>query len=969
MRKKQDKKPRPPASAKGRFSGFLKDNFVLGLFLFSALLVVMVSLVANMIMNRSLALLKTSIENHLVTAVLSVVDNASVEELDKYHTEEDTRTAEYEDLKNRLIAMGEQYRVLYAYYWRDYGDGTLQFIVDNDRDPETQVSPDDFFPIEEVALAALSGEVGMTDLGQYTPTWDGLISAYAPVYDSEGRIYCLAGVDITDEVILAQRRNMFILNTAQVCALAVSVVIGGLSMLLYRKKARQSESANTAKSTFLASMSHEIRTPMNAISGISELLLRRDMDEESKGYVRDIKQASTNLLSIINDLLDFSKIEAGRLEIIPVTYYLSSLINDVVNIIRMRLAEKPIRFYTNIDAAIPNVLLGDLVRIRQILLNLLGNAVKYTEKGFISVTITRIAGEENMVTLKIVVADSGFGIKPEDQQKLFGEFVQVDTHKNRGIEGTGLGLAITKRLCIAMGGDISVESEYGKGSAFTALIPQGIADTKGADIPFASVDNPGEKKTLIFERRLIYAESVAWSLENMGVPYRLAGSLEEFAEALRAEDWYFVFSGYGLYNRIKPLMAELEKELPQKKLPPLALMIEWGTEAYVPNVRFVSLPVQALSISDVLNGAPDRRNYGEGAFSGARFTAPGARILVVDDIATNLKVAEGLLAPYHAQVDTALSGADARELVKRRRYDIIFMDHMMPRMDGIEAAAIIRASEGEYFKTVPIIALTANAVSGMREMFLAQGFNDFLAKPIDVSKLDDAVGRWIPREKQIKADGRTAADKEAAPEAPALVIPGLDTAKGISMTGGTAEGYRKVLSLFRRDAEERLALLREPPEEAGLPLFVTQVHALKSAAATLGAAEVSAEAAALEAAGKAGDMAAIAAGLPPFRQHLAGLIAGIGSVLEEKRAEADGAPRPGSGEAALELLSALVDALEAKNMKGIDKLLEEIEQLPLSAEMREKINAVSDKVLMGEYAGALETIEAFPKLQLLGKQP
>ncbi|MDR2069271.1 MAG: hypothetical protein LBP71_05320 [Spirochaetaceae bacterium] len=453
------------------------------------------------------------------------------------------------------------------------------------------------------------------------------------------------------------------LRLALIIALIFSLIFIVLIQRLVNKQTHrleelrvEAEAASRAKNNFLASMSHEIRTPMNAISGMSELLLRRDMDEESKGYVRDIKQASSNLLSIINDLLDFSKIEAGRLEIIPVTYYLSSLINDMVNIIRMKLVEKPIRFYTNIDAAIPNMLSGDVVRVRQIFLNLLGNAVKYTEKGFISVTITQDTRRENNLTLKIVVADSGFGIKPEDRQKLFGEFVQVDTHKNRGIEGTGLALAITRRLCVAMGGDISVESEYGKGSVFTVSVPQKIAGAQDVEMPFAAVDNPGKKKTLIFERRVIYAKSVAWSLKNIQVPHRLVTNLENFTEALRGEDWYVVFSGYGLYHRIRPVMEQLKKEFPQKEGPPLALMIEWGTEAYVPGVRFVSLPIQSLSISAVLNGRPDRRNYGESAFSGTRFTAPAARFLVVDDIATNLKVAEGLIAPYHARVDTALSG-------------------------------------------------------------------------------------------------------------------------------------------------------------------------------------------------------------------------------------------------------------------------------------------------------------------------
>ncbi|MDR0455253.1 MAG: sensor histidine kinase, partial [Treponema sp.] len=201
----------------------------------------------------------------------------------------------------------------------------------------------------------------------------------------------------------------------------------------------EADVANRTKSNFLASMSHEIRTPMNAITGMAELALRRELSGEVRSYVQDIKQAGNNLISIINDILDFSKIEAGKLEIIPVKYLFSSLINDTVNIIRMRLAKKPIRFFTNIDSNIPNSLTGDEVRIRQILLNLLSNAVKYTEKGYVSLTITTDKQADKQIWLRITVADSGKGITPEDQSKLFGDFVQVDTKKNRGIEGTGLG--------------------------------------------------------------------------------------------------------------------------------------------------------------------------------------------------------------------------------------------------------------------------------------------------------------------------------------------------------------------------------------------------------------------------------------------------------------------------------------------------------------------------------------------------
>ena len=329
-------------------------------------------------------------------------------------------------------------------------------------------------------------------------------------------------------------------------------------------------------------MSHEIRTPMNAITGMAELLLRKkELSDESRGYAKDINQASANLIHIINDILDLSKIEAGKLEIIPVKYMLSSLINDTVSIIRMRLIEKPIRFFTNIDSQIPNELFGDEIRLRQILLNILSNAVKYTDKGHISISINEKTRKEEQVWLEIVVADTGKGVKPEDLEKLFGEFAQVDTKKNRGIEGTGLGLAITKRLCLAMGGDIRVKSEYGKGSTFTAIIPQGIH----MDVPFAAVNEPEKKNVLVFERRTVYGESISWSLNNMKVPHILVNNEDALAEALFREEWAFLFLGYGLYNKIKPLMEKPDTNFVGGKKPSLVLMLEWETETYIPNPR------------------------------------------------------------------------------------------------------------------------------------------------------------------------------------------------------------------------------------------------------------------------------------------------------------------------------------------------------------------------------------------------
>jgi signal transduction histidine kinase/CheY-like chemotaxis protein len=650
---------------------------------------------------------------------------------------------------------------------------------------------------------------------------------------------------------------------------------------------RKAEFASQAKSDFLAKMSHEIRTPMNAITGMAELLLREELSGKARSHAQDIKQAGNNLVSIINDILDFSKIEAGKMDIIPVNYLFSSLISDTVNIIRTRLAEKPIRFFTNIDSCIPNSLIGDEVRIRQILLNLLSNAVKYSQKGHIGLTITVEKRDARQIWLKIDIKDTGRGIKQEDIANLFDEFVKVDVKKNQGIEGTGLGLAITKRLCTAMDGKISVKSEYGKGSVFTVVIPQGIV----SDTPFAFVNEAGKKNVLVYESRIVYAKSICWTLENMKVPHTMITDYKEFASALYRKEWFYVFSGYGLYKKIKPLMEKDASAFQGGKKPSLALMIEWGNDTCIQGMRFMSIPAQSLSISNVLNGKEDSKGDIK-SFNAIRFTFPGARILLADDIPTNLKVVDGLLAPYKAKVDTCLSGSQAIELVKRaalekRGYDIVFMDHMMPDIDGIEATKIIRSLEGEHFRNMPIIALTANAVEGMREMFLENGFNDFISKPIDVANLDEILNRWIKEDKREKVKEEKVKNNEQLAVRSLYLIPGIDTAKGIAMTGGSLEAYKKVLEIFCNDIEDRMQLLKNIPEADTLSLFIINVHALKASSASLGAKNVSAQAAELEAAGKAEDMAYIRERLPAFAQILRELKENIQNALKHNESAFD----------------------------------------------------------------------------------
>jgi signal transduction histidine kinase/CheY-like chemotaxis protein len=712
----------------------------------------------------------------------------------------------------------------------------------------------------------------------------------------------------------------------------------------------EAERSAEAKSVFLANTSHEIRTPMNAILGMAELMLRKELPPDIREEAIAIRQAGSNLLSIINDILDFSKIESGKLEIVPTEYEFASLMNDVIGIIRTRLTEKDVLFTVNLDGKLPRALVGDEARARQILLNLLSNAVKYTRDGMISLAVEGIQKSDDTVTLYFEVSDTGIGIKEEDMDKLFGDFSRLDTHKNQGIEGTGLGLAISRNLCRMMGGDIHVRSEYGEGSVFTAVLPQRIKESE----PFAAVRSPKTKRVLLYETRVPYADSIARSLENLGVHCTLTAFWEDFIKALETGRYPFIFTPGHLFEKVYETVVQLAPEST------LILLMEFGELIVRNNVCSIAMPAHSLSIANALNGTVGDAAGDRIKDSGVRFIMPEARILIVDDIATNLKVAAGLLAPYRARVDCREGGLEAIERARESPYDLIFMDHMMPGMDGIEAAAAIRALPGGRFQNVPIIALTANAVSGMREMFLENGFQDYLAKPIEISKLNEIVAKWILPEKQerlVEPEERAPASRGTVftyPE-PELAIDGVDTARGVAMTGGSTRQYQEVLALYCRDAAERLELLREAPDETDLALFITQVHALKSASASIGAAALSEKAAELETAGKRGDSVFIRVRLNDFLMELTALTQRIGRALPMRQTD-----EPVVSDANIDAaaLTKLKKSLKAQSIGTVDAIIGELTGRSYNAEIREAISKLSEYVLTSDFDGAIHIIDS-----------
>ena len=542
------------------------------------------------------------------------------------------------------------------------------------------------------------------------------------------------------------------------------------------------EDANQAKTDFLANMSHEMRTPLNAIIGLSDLALGMDgMGEELFSSLEKINGAGQTLLGTVNDILDISKIEAGKFELVPVEYDTPSLINDTVSQNILRIGEKPVRFVLNINGDLPAGLYGDEIRVKQILNNLLSNAFKYTKEGMVELSISS-AREAGDIWITASVRDTGIGIKPEDQERLFGAYDQVDLTKNRDIEGTGLGLQITRRLAEMMGGAVALESEYGKGSKFTVKFRQGFVSE--------AVIGRDTAKTLMDFRYIEYKRRNSSRFTRIDLPY--------------------------------------------------------------------------------------------------------ARVLVVDDVATNLDVARGLMKPYQMQIDCVLSGEEAIEAVRRGtpRYNAIFMDHMMPGMDGVEAARRIREIGTDYAAGVPIIALTANAILGNEEMFLNNGFQAFIPKPIEIELLDEVVRRWVrdadqeklyleKRKEQESLDKRSGADRRSGLDRRALGmgLKGVQIDKGIERFGGEEE-YFGILRSFANNTPPMLDRIEETARGA-MDDYIVGVHGLKGASRGIGADIFADLAETMEQAARAGDHGFVAAHNESFLEAARKLLAEIEEMLRQ----------------------------------------------------------------------------------------
>ena len=752
--------------------------------------------------------------------------------------------------------------------------------------------------------------------------------------DADGLVRAAKNIRIVDRETIKKVSNALYTIASVLSDIAYSKYQVSLTNMELKK-------TSNMKSDFLANMSHEIRTPMNAVIGMAEMALREDLTPAAREYIGQIKSSGQTLLTIINDILDFSKIESGMMDISDVEYEPMSMINDVSNIIMTRIGSKELELTVDVNPDLPAGLYGDNVRIKQVMVNIANNAVKFTKEGNVHIKVDFLQTAEDMIELIVSITDTGSGIKESDMDKLFKSFQQLDSKRNRNIEGTGLGLAICKQLVTLMKGKIHVDSVYGKGSTFSFVIPQKVTDVHH------SVEKlpKGMMAVGLIQSEYI-AQELAIDMERLGVIYERLDSEEDLNRIDEKGAGYF-FIEQPVFTEAVQYFLKLHPEVKG-----VVLTNYRSVRSYdLLNLRVVKKPLYILGLANIFNGREDTAAFSLMEAEDFDFVAPTAEILVVDDNAINLTVAKGLMNPLEMKIDTALSGKDAVLMVTDKRYDIIFMDHMMPEMDGVETTRVIRRLLGNNGQ-VPIIALTANAVEGTAEMFISEGMNDFVTKPIEMRDMVSKLRRWLPPEKIEKKKRKNKGsgsvpnirkDDGGAQNTTDIAIEGLDVQKAMAFLGNE-DLFWSVLKEYYRVIEKKCALIQEYEQKEQWKNYTVEVHALKSASRQIGALDLAHTAEQMEAAGNAGNAALIHKITPGMLEEYM-FYKGILAPYFIKEEEAGNGRAAEAGEIS-ELFLQMEEAMENLDMDAMEKVIKDMNQYSYSDAERsifEKLkNAVED---------------------------
>jgi len=697
----------------------------------------------------------------------------------------------------------------------------------------------------------------------------------------------------------------------------------------------KAEEANQAKGDFLANMSHEIRTPMNAIIGMSYLASKTELSEKQRNYVSKIQSSAHALLGLINDILDFSKIEAGKLDMETIEFSLGDVFDNLSTLLSEKALDKNLELLFNVDKEVPYHLLGDPLRLGQILVNLSNNAVKFTEKGEIIVSVKTVENKSGQVVLQFSVKDSGIGLTQEQIGKLFKEFSQADSSTSRKYGGTGLGLTISKKLTEMMNGKIWVESEPGKGSSFIFTATFGLASGFAEKILVPSIDLQG-MKVLVVDNNAAAREILQKILESSSFEVSVASSgqegIDKLEKAAQDQPYELVLMDWKMTGMDGIEASKLIKSSNKlTKIPTIIMLTAYSIEEVIHQAKGVGLdgyltkpinPSHLLdSIMEVFGKKVEKRVRRGADYqidTEALNAIQGAKILLVDDNEINQEIGNEILEQAGCYVTIANDGKEAVEKVAQSEFDCVLMDIQMPVMDGYTATRTIR--KDAQFSDLPIIAMTANAMEEDRKQAAESGMNDHVAKPIDVKQLFDVLVKWIniPKERRPEkiADNTNVLTGS-------IIIPeldGIDTETGLNRVGGNTKLYLKILNKFRISQADAIERIKTAFDAGDNETSKREAHTLKGLAGNIGAEALQQAAQAVESQIKAENKTLT--GLGVLSESLVKIIESL-QILDTKTTEAEKASIDADPEKVANLLVKLKELLDDDD-SGAGDVLEEL---------------------------------------------